>query len=250
MAALSANVVAKEIVTDGLISFWSLDRSSIDGNTVKDLWGTNHGIMEGEPEIVEGKINESLLFNGLDNLVKIDHSESLNLKEAITIEFWFLLDGNSANNNFPRAFSKGQSGATDGAYGIWINDTLTTDIGFRCVTLSPNDIRTQALPNYDDDEWHHVVVTYDGQRGKLYLDGENHVDISVIGDISQTDDRLHIGDGGNNRHFSGAVDEARIYNRALDEGEVVQNFEAKSNDLAVEAVGKLAITWGGIKSKY
>ena len=81
MAALSVNIVVAEIqiVTDGLVSSWSLDRSSIVGDTVKDQWGNNHGIMVGSPEIVEGKINEALLFNGQDSLVEIDHSDSLDI---------------------------------------------------------------------------------------------------------------------------------------------------------------------------
>lgn len=239
---------AQEIVTDGLISFWTLDRSSIVGKAVRDALGNNDGTIEGDPKIVDGKINEALSFDGEDDYVEIEHSESLNLKEAITIEFWFLLKGDSTNNEYPRVVSKGQSTTTNGAYGVWVKDTRgPTDIGLRSPTLSPTDIRSQALPNYDDDTWHHVVATWDGESGKLFLDGEKHVDIPVSGELAQTDDPLHIGDGREMRHFNGIVDEVRIYNRALDEDEIIQNYEAKSNSLAVNAALKLATLWGYLK---
>lgn len=246
---LSTNVVVAEIqiVTDGLVSFWSLDKSSISGDTVRDQWGNNHGVMVDGPKIVEGKINEALLFDGQASLVEIDHSASLDITEAITMEFWFLLDGNSAENVFPRPFSKGQSTVDNGGYGIWVNDSTTTDIGFRSPTIAPTDIRSQALPDYNDGDWHHIVVTFDGAEGKLYLDGVNYVDIPVSGELSSEDEPLHIGDGRNERHFSGAVDEARIYNRALSEDEVVQNFEATSNSVSVDPISKLAGLWGRIK---
>lgn len=200
IAALFVNVVAAQIVTDGLVSFWSFDASTISGDTVNDVWGNNHGTMIGGPEAINGKIGEALSFNGVDSLVEIEHSESLNLVEAITIDFWFLLTGESTENQFPRVVSKGQSTVDNGAYGVWIVDTRNpADIGFRSPTLAPTDIRSQA--DFNDGAWHHIAVTYDGEAGKLHFDGINQVDIPVTGDLPQTEDSLHIGDGRDERHL-------------------------------------------------
>ena len=43
----------------------------------------------------------------------------------------------------------------------------------------------------------------------------------------------------------GLIDEVSIYDRTLSADEVEQNFKAEG--LAVNAAGKLALTWGGIK---
>ena len=43
----------------------------------------------------------------------------------------------------------------------------------------------------------------------------------------------------------GMLDELRLYDRALSEAEVLQNYE--SEGLAVNPAGKLSFTWGGIK---
>ena len=98
-----------------------------------------------------------------------------------------------------------------------------------------------------DGEWHHAAAAYDGEVGRIFFDGEKVLDIPMSGELNQTDDPLHIGDGNNQRHFNGAVDEVRIYNRALEDDEILQNYNAKSNSLAVSAKSKLAALWGRLK---
>jgi hypothetical protein len=44
------------------------------------------------------------------------------------------------------------------------------------------------------------------------------------------------------------IDNVRIYDRILDEKEVQQNFESKSDQLPVEPAGKLSATWGYLKA--
>ena len=108
--------------------------------------------------------------------------------------------------------SKGQSLGGNSGYGVWVRDTRNpTDIGFRSVTLVPKDTRKTGLPSYDNKDWHHVVLAYNGKKGMLYLDGEALVDQAVKGDLSQNKEPLHIGDALNQRHFNGLIDEVRIY---------------------------------------
>ena len=45
--------------------------------------------------------------------------------------------------------------------------------------------------------------------------------------------------------FDGLIDEVAVYNRALSDNEISQNFDA--DGLAVETTNKLAHTWGEIK---
>jgi ABC-type thiamine transport system substrate-binding protein len=40
---LTANVVQAQVATDGLISYWSFDKNTVTGNTVKDVFGNNDG---------------------------------------------------------------------------------------------------------------------------------------------------------------------------------------------------------------
>jgi len=247
---LSANLLnAQEMVTNGMVGFWTFDETTIVGKSVEDLLGNNHGTINGAPKTVAGKIGDALSFDGKDDFVEVKHSGSLDLKEAISIEFWFLLKGDSVENDYPRLVSKGQSTTDNSGYGVWVKDiTGPTDIGFRSATLTPNDIRSQNVPNYGDDAWHHVMVTYDGKKGRLFVDCNKLAELDVSGDISQNKEPLHLGDGNNERHFNGLIDEVRIYNRSLSEVEVKQNYDVKSNRLAVAPTGKLTTMWGKIKA--
>ena len=76
------------VVTDGLVSFWTFDKSDIDGKTVKDVWGKNHGTIEGNPKKVEGKVEEVMEFDGADDFVDCGSDASLDITDAITIQVW------------------------------------------------------------------------------------------------------------------------------------------------------------------
>jgi hypothetical protein len=68
----------------------------------------------------------------------------------------------------------------------------------------------------------HLAATYDGSIIKLYIDGEeDSVSEPLTFTIASNELPLGIGaqsDGG--RVFQGLIDEARVYNRALDTGEI------------------------------
>ena len=49
-----ATVAEAAVVTDGLVSYWTFDESTIQGDTVEDIFGDNDGTVMGAPEMVEG----------------------------------------------------------------------------------------------------------------------------------------------------------------------------------------------------
>ena len=48
-SAWCVNAAKAQIITDGLVSYWTLDRADIEGDTAKDVFGNNDG------EILGGK---------------------------------------------------------------------------------------------------------------------------------------------------------------------------------------------------
>ncbi|MFQ6044565.1 MAG: LamG-like jellyroll fold domain-containing protein, partial [Candidatus Poribacteria bacterium] len=83
------NVAKPQVVTDGLVSYWSLDKNTIKGDTVEDIWGENDGTIKGNPKEIGGKIGEALKFDG-DDSVDIPGTKSLNFsgKEELTVTAW------------------------------------------------------------------------------------------------------------------------------------------------------------------
>jgi len=94
---------------------------------------------------------------------------------------------------------------------------------------------TVSLDLPDSTNWHHLVMTYDKINLKLYLDGGSLVaggqEISVPynATINTNLFPLIIGDD-----FNGAIDEIRIYNKALTADEVKAHFEGEKYGVKVE----------------
>jgi hypothetical protein len=99
-------------------------------------------------------------------------------------------------------------------------------------------------------EWDHIAGTFADGKLMFYVNGElvGEKDSNLNFNLSQ---EFLIG-ADTNEHaareylFKGKVDEVRLYDRALsaDEIESVMN-----NPTAVEASGKIAVTWGQLKAK-
>ena len=79
---------AQQIVTDGLVSYWTFDDGDIEGDTVKDVWGDNDGTIVGNAQMVDGKIGKALEFDGVGSYVEVPDHESLQLWEKHTLEAW------------------------------------------------------------------------------------------------------------------------------------------------------------------
>jgi concanavalin A-like lectin/glucanase superfamily protein len=102
--------------------------------------------------------------------------------------------------------------------------------------------------DYSDGEWHHLAATRDGDKGKVYVDGVLiKEDTAMDGDLGGEITGWYLAqDGNTNGYFVGVMDEVRIYDRALTDQEVQQNFES-AGMAVVEGSGKLSATWGMIK---
>ena len=59
-----AGIVHAQVVEDGLVSYWTFNEDTVEGNTVRDTRGQSHGEFEGNPQIVPGKFDEGLELDG------------------------------------------------------------------------------------------------------------------------------------------------------------------------------------------
>ncbi len=93
-------------------------------------------------------------------------------------------------------------------------------------------------------KWYHVAGTFDGSSLKVFINGTLEAEApSPVKKAPDTNSPILIGN-----RFEGKVDEFVMYSRALSKDEIKAVFE---NDfLAVEAHGKLATTWGKLKSGF
>jgi hypothetical protein len=254
-----AEAQAPQFVTEGLVSFWSFDKPSIKGETVKDLWGNNDGILSGNPEFVKGKFLEALSFDGVDNTVEIPHDASIEFPDtSFSIEFWFKGEPDTlAVHGY--VFCKGFSGGHGKRYEFIILDEgdPPTSKFFVDDDVAKGNVAFDSH-RFTDEEWHHWVFVRDVEDAELriYMDG---AEVAIGEDVSKqsisNDNSLFMGrmnpnePGAKPGHVLGLLDEFRIYDRALSDDEIEQNYAIESNVLAVvDHAGKIAISWGKIKN--
>jgi hypothetical protein len=255
--AVTATAAAAQVVEDGLVSYWTFDKSSVTGNVVKDVWGNNNGTVMGGAQIVEGKIGNALKLDGKDDYVDCGKDASLNMGEGdFSIEYWVKYGVVSEKCYI---FIKMKPEANYTGYHGSISETGNVSFDVQSHNAS-NTFRVDTVNTFDDNKWHHVVCRADRSETpadaglNIYVDGVKQ-ELSIrtgTGDIMASIDNEHnfyIGTLFNvsRGFFSGTVDEVRVYNKLLNENEILKNFASKG--LAVSKPdSKLAIAWGQIKA--
>ncbi len=242
-------IVIAQFPTDGVVSYWSFDAGTINGNTVQDVLGQNSGELEGNPKVVSGKVGNALEFNG-ENGVKIPGNNSLNFngKEEMTVAAWV-----NAANESPVV------GVVAGCCGTIVAQRDMNGWALRFDGRNPNTEMTLivqpqwqgnkvlGVPPFPKNTWHHMVGIVNKNELLLYIDGKLAVEADYNGPMSSNGTATEIGhasDGG----FIGIIDEVVIYNRAVSDGEAKQLYQAQG--LPVQPQEKITTRWGYIKASF
>ena len=228
---------ARQAITDGLVSYWSFNKDSVAGKTVEDIFGANDGTMDGNVEVVDGKVGEALKFSG--GHVDCGADKSLtDIGDQITLEVWIKPEKPGW------AIFAGISRSGNNSYVIAWSDQTRVDFNLWNGALETWPFHSVGQP--DVGKWHHVAGVYDGSEAIIYINGEVDNEKKFEGVLKHNGENFWMGarksDG---LPYHGLLDELRLYNRGLSQAEVEQNLEAEG--LAVEPTQKLALTWGAIK---
>jgi len=226
----------------GMVAWWPGNK------TAEDIQGGNHGTLQNGTDLTGGKVGAAFMFDGIDDFVKVPASPSLNVGagNGFTIEAWLNPNTNDgAARPLVEWNSSDAGGLTFGVH-LWINEAyngvggqgaiyaniVDTSGGFHLVGSAAGVIQ----PN----TYQHVTLTYDkssglasiflnGEQLDLFVNGQRIGDTANIGSITpQTSSDLYLGHRTARPHFSGAMDEVSIYNRALSETEINSIYRADS----------------------
>ncbi len=203
--------VSTEPSTDGLVAYYTFE------NNAQDSSGNGlHGTIVGSPIYLESLagFGIAMRFDGVDEYVDCGDNASFDVAEEITLSVWVNTydAGNSQHNPFV--------GKGDESYAI--KHAATNNIEFFIY-----DEEWQTLQFSVDDSfngtWHHVAGTFDGSQLRLYVDGGLADSMGYTGSIASTTFPVNIGRNSQetDRFYRGVIDEVRIYNRALSEGEIL-----------------------------
>lgn len=234
--ALFSTAMAAE---PNLVGYWPLDEGS--GKETKDASGNgNNGKLVNDPEWVAGKFGKALKFDGASNYVEVPDSEVMAIDTDLTFAAWFQPDVTiNAGDGGYRLMSKNND------YFMLFNYTNIGQLGFLVKDpAGTNFFVHSTTAEWKQDDWYHVAGTYDGKELKIYVNGNLEAKSAYTGKIGTSGLTLWIGADDYPNYFSGAIDEVRIYNKALDEAAIKKMM---NGPVAVDSAGKLAVKWGEVK---
>jgi len=206
-----------------LVGWWKLDDGS--GTTAFDSSGNgNDGTLEGDPQWVEGQLGGALEGDGNGDYIRVTHSDSLDISDAVTVALWVY-------GGIPpdQVICKGSGGgAWVASYSFRIDDDSShvRQINFRGRVGTNADAINSASP-IPQDEWTHIAITFDvsaqGNNQKIYINGQLDIESRSENPLSTNTDDLLIGADAYDTtrwHWQGMLDDIRIYNQALPEGQI------------------------------
>ncbi len=167
-----------------------------------------------------GVAGGALLFDGVSGLVTVPDANSLDLTTAMTLEAWV---NPSAANELWQTIVMKENAATNGpGYSLYGNSGPDGGPGtyVRPNTVSSDQAATSTT-RLSAGAWRHVAATYGGGALRIYVDGALVASRTLSGALPNSASALFI--GGNQswgEFFAGAIDDVKIYRRALTAGEI------------------------------
>jgi len=211
----------------GLVAHFPFDEGS--GTVVGDASGNGHdGAVHGATfvQLTEGY---ALEFDGQHDYVEIPDAPDLRLTETLSVEAWV----NARANSTGTIVAKNGSSTYRQNYRLGLEENA---IAFGLVE-HPRTEKNGGSTGIERDKWYHLVGTYDGAGVRIYINGARtgSKDMAPF-TLGTMDQPLYVGvnfyANGLHGHFTGLIDDVRIYNRALGPEEVLANYQA-GKDLRV-----------------
>ncbi|NEQ49967.1 MAG: hypothetical protein F6K11_07525 [Leptolyngbya sp. SIO3F4] len=235
-------------LTNGLVGHWQFDETT--GTQASDSTGNHSGILTNmaSNQWTTGHIGGALAFDGHNDRVIVADSSALDITNTLTLATWVKADSFQA---FDGLITKGTSTIS---YGLDLDSDGSLIFSANYGNLSG----ASGWGDWDSNtrlttgQWHHVAVTYDGSYVRFYIDGQldsNVVQTNVK--FGTSNQALILGAELVGSHFDGALDDARVYNRALNTDEIITLASLSSidegsggNDTLVGGIGNDTLVGG------
>jgi hypothetical protein len=202
-------------INNSLIAYYPFN-----GNANDESGNGNDGTIHGA-KWVDGKYEKVLSFDGVDDYVRSPDSSKLPLGNSPRTMMAWINPFSYPDVTYNGILSYGAMSCPGHGSLLSIRNDGRLSQAFWC-----NDMYQTEGPVAVLNGWNLAAFTYDGQVGKLYLNGE----LVATRNFSETtvdtwNGPIRIGctdDPG--RCFNGIIDEVRIYNRALSESEIQELY--------------------------
>lgn len=198
-------------------AYYKLEENT--GQTVLDSSGNNrNGTPINNPTSVSGKLNNCLSFDG-NNYITLGNTSNFERTDSFSIECWIKTVSGDVEFIITNQESSGDNKG-------WALVLEYGKIRFQLIGSSTNGngilVKTNAS-NFNDNNWHHVVVTYNGTSSsngiKIYVDNTLQSTNVLLNSLSQSIvssiDTQISGRDGNSLTYNGLIDNIVIYDKVL-----------------------------------
>ncbi len=210
---------------NGLVSYWSFNEGT--STKVGDFSGNgNHGTTTNMafPGTASsgwgsGRFGAGLNFDGTDDYVQLG---TLPAFTNITVTAWIRRTGGFGTNDQERILMTDSLGT---GFAFYIQNTDRLEIG------QPGNNSAQATSGaITDTNWHHVAVSYNGSNASFYVDGISAGSPAYA--VSFSSNTYRIASASYGGYLHGALDDIRVYSRALSALEISQLYRTGQTKLA------------------
>jgi len=235
----------KPAENDGLVGWWKCDDRS--GQKVADSSGNgHHGKVFGVTKWQQGRVG-----NGALKITNFQEGESLTNGGVVipdspelrpsrfTVAMWVKWSAGFRQKALNRILQKGNDNKETfviiGGGGADNRGNADNGLSFAIAQETRGDVyNVTAKGIFEGGKWYHVAASYDGSDMLLYVNGKV-AGKNTIGDvklIAVEEESLVIGSRPPNmdRGFDGAVDDVRLYNKALSAEDIRKLSQSKGGD--------------------
>ncbi len=216
MWILTNKIVTKGAPEAGLIGWWSFDEA--DDSPVSFDYAGNRLGGELRAKHAPGIDGNALLCDG--GSVQVATNPLLNPTTGLTVECWVKTDLAGQDNKWivNRVYNSGDSGFRLGV----LNGKACFE-----VPQTPWSHHVQADRALPTGRWVHIAGTFDGQTMKIFVDGQERGSLARPGPLKANTSPLTLGsyETGHAAHFTGLLDEVKLYDHALDAETLKAHFQ-------------------------
>ena len=160
----------------------------------------------------------ALELDGASDQVLVGTSAALTGSGDFSLSAWVKIAPGSPAATVIQQRDPGAGGFL-GQYMLNVHGDGTVNFLVYGTSVSQFDLTTAATVN--DGEWHHLAAVRDGTSGAVYVDGIEAANGSgAIEALQSHSVAIGYDHGDSNKHFTGSIDDVRIYGRALSPQEI------------------------------
>ncbi|MGB8942830.1 MAG: LamG domain-containing protein, partial [Streptomyces sp.] len=179
----------------------------------------------GGASTTDGRFGRAITLDGQNDAVRLPFRRQLPLgTKDFTASLWFrysattgeqpLLWMGGIGTNQPQVWLRGEPASNR------VTGLITTREG----STPPKSASVRTTSAHNDGQWHHIALRRGGGRLTMSVDGTQISTADVPGSVTRTSGYgFHVGQRVDSRaHFTGSIDEVRVYDRALSDAELAE----------------------------